>query len=254
MQRVKKNWSEEEVNFLLSNWGSKSIPCIAEKLDRTVNSILNKKGKLELGAFLESGEYVTVNQFFKAIGRNGCWTYTLNQWKDKGFPVKTKKVKNNSFKVIYINDFWEWADKHRMLINFAKFEKNILGKEPEWVYWQRRADIEFAKYKVTPWTKEEDEKFISLLKLYKYTYRDLSIELRRTEGGIKRRITELSLTMWPLREHPHGVWTDEQIATVIDMYNKGYRSAVIKEYINKSEQAINGKIERLVADGLLEKR
>jgi len=35
------------------------------------------------------------------------------------------------------------------------------------------------------------------------------------------------------------------------MYQKGYRSTVISEYIDKSSQAINGKTERLIKANLL---
>ena len=206
-----------------------------------------------LGSFLESGEYITANQFFKAIGREGGISYTLDKWIKLGLPIKTKKVINTRFRIIYIDEFWKWAKEYRMHINFAKFKENALGAEPSWVKDQRRADVEFAKYKVTPWTPWEDGQLKSLLKLYKYTYRDLSIQISRTEGAIKRRYNDLKIKDWPVREDPHGVWTDLQVNTVIEMYQKGYRSTVTSEYIDKSEQAINGKTERLIKEGKLTK-
>lgn len=244
-------WPQEEVNYLMDNWGVISISSLGKNLNKSENAVMIKAQKLGLGAFLESGEYVTANQLFKAIGRNGAWTYTLNQWNKKGFPLKKKKVLNNSFKIVYLEEFWKWAKEYRMHIDFNKFKENALGKEPAWVREQRKADIAFAKYKVTPWTSEEDNKLISLLRLYKYTYKEISMKLLRTEGAIKRRCNDLLLIERPLRESPHNTWTSEQEQIVIEMYNKGYKSDVIKEYIDKSGLAINGKIERLIKEGRL---
>jgi len=246
-------WSSEEVNYLQESWGEKSVEVISKNLNRNISAVMNKKYRLKLGKFLENGEYLTVNQLFKAIGREGGTSYTLERWINKGLPVRLKKVMHNSFRIIYLKDFWKWAEKYRMHINFAKFKENMLGKEPPWVKEQRKADIEFAKYKITPWTKEEDANLKGLLKLYKYSYRELSIRLHRTEGAIKHRIIDLRIKEWPLRKPPHSKWSKEEINTVIEMYNKGYKSAVIKEYIDKSEQAINGKIERLITEGAITK-
>lgn len=247
------NFANEENQYIEDNWGVKSIVTIAKNLNRTTSSIINKRTRLGLGAFLENGEYITINQLFKAINRGGI-SYTIEHWIKKGFPVRTKRVLNNSFRVVYINDFWKWAKKYRMHIDFAKFEKNVIGSEPDWVEEQRKADIKFARYKTTPWTLNEDMQLINLLRLYKYTYKELSLTLLRTEGGIKRRMIVLGIKERPLRESAHSIWTKEETNIVIDMYNKGYRSDVIKEYIDKSAQAINGKIERLIHNKSLKKR
>lgn len=246
-------WTNEDVNYLQENWGEKSITTISKNLNRNISAVMNKKSRLRLGAFLESGEYLTVNQLFKAIGRVGGTSYTLERWISKGLPVRFKKVMSNTFKVIYLKDFWKWAERYRMHIDFYKFKENALGKEPAWAKEQRKADIEFAKYKVGPWTKEEDANLKGLLKLYRYTYRELSIRTHRTEGAIKHRINDLGIKEWPLRQPSHSKWSEAEINTVIKMYKQGYRSAVIKEYINKSEQAINGKIERFIKEGIIEK-
>ncbi|APM41364.1 hypothetical protein [Clostridium kluyveri] len=246
------NFSISEVEYLENNWGIKSINAMANDLNRSISSILNKKTRLQLGAFLDNGEYITVNQLFKAIGREKGTGYTLRNWIRKGFPVKNKKVLNSSFRVVYLEDFWKWAREYRMHIDFSKFKENELGLEPDWVKGQRRADIAFSKYKVTPWTKKEDSQLESLLGIFRYSYRELSMQILRTEAGIKRRINDLGLNMWPIRDLSRS-WRSEEISIVTDMYNNGYKSDVIKEYINKSAQAINGKIERLIRDGILVK-
>lgn len=244
-------YSLEETDYIEDNWGALSINTIAKNLNRPIGGLINKKCRMHLGNFLDSGEYITVHQLFISIGRNGGNDYTLKHWIKKGFPVKKKRVCNCSFKIIYLNDFWKWAKKYRMHIDFNKFEKNVLGEEPPWVKEQRKADVLFSKYKLTTWTKEQDNHLKSLLKLYKYTYKELSLAIFRTEGAIRRRMVELKINERPLREDAHGIWSPEQIKIVIEMYHKGYRSEVIKDYINKSGHAIDGKIERLIKSGFI---
>lgn len=247
-------WPPEKVEYLHEKWGVISIPAIAAKLKVSKYSILNKVQEEGLGPFLAAGEYITVNQLFKALGRSGGIGYTLKHWINKGFPIKYKRVNNNKFKVVYFNEFWKWAKEYKTEINFSKFQVLALGEEPEWVKEQRKADIQFSKYKTSEWTNEEDKTLINLIRLYRYTYRDISIMMKRTEGAIRRRISDLFLTEWPLREPPHSKWTEPEIEIVIDMYNRGYKPEVIKEYINKSAHAIDGKIYRLIAEGRLAKR
>jgi len=249
--KISVSYSFEESEYIEDNWGKVSINGIAKSLNRSIGGILNKKGRLGLGPFLESGEYITINQFFLAIGRTGGNDYALKCWVKKGFPLKTKKVVNYGFKIVYLDDFWKWAEEYRMCIDFNKFKKNALGAEPEWVNDQRNADIAFSKYKVTPWATKEDNHLKSLLKLYKYTYSQLSKSLYRTEGAIKRRMVDLYIKERPLKENCHSIWTNGQVETTISMYNKGYKSNVISEYIDKSAQAISGKVERLILAGVL---
>lgn len=252
--RKVKSWSDEHLDYLLDNWGSKSISVIAENLNRTVYAIMNKARRNKLGSFLDSGDYITLNQLFIALGRGNGATYTKNTWIKLGLPTHRKKVNTSSYKVVYIYEFWKWAKEYRMRIDFSKMQPLALGDEPEWAKEQRTADILFRKYKIQDWTNEEDHTLINLLNTYKYTYKELSLKMLRTEGAIKRRIQDLSLKVWPLREPPHSEWTEEQLRIVRDMYSKGYRADVIKEYIDKSAQAIQGRIERFIKIGELEKR
>jgi len=185
-----------------------------------------------------------------ALGRGNVHTYTLTSWvANRGLPVKYKKSISKAYRIVYLNDFWKWAEKNRKHVGFAKMPEGILGKEPSWVKEQRKSDELAAMYKKTPWTPEEDALLRSLLKTFKYSYRELSVRMQRTDGAIRRRMTDLGLKERPLREPPNSIWTQEQEQTVIDMYSKGHRTDVMAEYVGKSAHAIEGKIERLLRDG-----
>ncbi len=86
----------------MDSWGSVSIETIAKNLDRTKEAVQQKASKEGLGPFLDAGDYVSLNQLFIALGKSNGHAYTKQQWIDKGLPVKTRKVKNCSFKIIYL--------------------------------------------------------------------------------------------------------------------------------------------------------
>ena len=73
----KKRWTPEEETYLMEKWGTLSIPTIAKKLNRTVNSIKVRASRLRLGPVLMGGEYVTFNQLMLALtGGAHSYTYT----------------------------------------------------------------------------------------------------------------------------------------------------------------------------------
>lgn len=250
-----KRWTKEEFKYLEDTWGESSIPTIAKNLNRSVNAIKIKAVRLNLGPFLDAGEYITVNKFMKEMAGDYVGKdYTIKQWIDKGLKIKTKRVISNSYKVIYLNDFWKWAEKNRTLVDFSKLEPLVFGKEPEWVADQRRADIENNYFKKTPWTKSEDEYLKKLLSQYKYTYRELSLRLKRTEGAIKRRVIDLDIKARPIKMSNHNPWTEKETNKLIDLYYKGHSRNTFANYIDRSAQACSGKIERLIKDGVIEPR
>ena len=248
-----KKWSKEDKLYLEERWGEISIPSIAKAIGRTVAGVKIKAWKLGLGRHIHSGEYITMNQLFNALGI-GSGSYVRMVWIQKGLPVKNKISIKQKFKVIYLVAFWKWAKKNKMLIDFSKFEENSLGEEPDWVKEKRKADYMFKKYKVTPWTPAEDNLLKSMLNNFCYSYREISLRLLRTEGAIKKRMNELNIKQRPLKAENHNAWTPEEIKILEDMYYIGYKAEVIAESINRSALAIKGKIERMENEGLLLKR
>lgn len=105
-----KPWTQDEEDYLEDSWGTVSLKTIARNLGRSEGAIKIKKGKLGLGAFLDGGEYITFNQLSIALGRNTADNYMLISWvKNRDFPLKYKRVNENRFRVVYLDDFWKWA-------------------------------------------------------------------------------------------------------------------------------------------------
>lgn len=211
---MKKNrrWTLEEKRYLEDNWGTVSINTIAKKLNRTRNAINTMAQRMELGPFLQSGDYISWNQLQIALGCGSGSGYKITSWvKNREFPLHTKRVGTNSFKIVYLKEFWQWAEKHMELLDFSRFEENVLGQEPEWAKEKRKRDVEKNNsYITTPWTSIEDSKLEYLTKKQKYTYRELSVIMRRTEGAIQRRLCDLGLKDRPLKADNHIRWTEQE--------------------------------------------
>lgn len=242
-----KPWTPEEINYLQENWGCVSIQTICKNLNRSKNAVLVKKGKLGLGAFLDCGEYITFNQLLKALGYGAGYSYKITSWvKNRGFPLHYRTVSDRRWRVVYLDEFWEWAEKNRSFLDFSKMEPLALGEEPEWVAEQRRKDYAaFANQRKDPWTPDEDAKLAMLLRQHKYGYAEISEMLRRSAGAIQRRCNDLGLKERPVKAANHGkenAWTDADLHTLAEGIRRGDSYSVVGWAIGKSEKAVRGKV------------
>lgn len=254
--RSGKNWTNAEDEYLREKWGTLSVQTISKNLQRSENAIIVRVNRLGLGAFLESGEYISWNQLQIAlgIGSSGC-SYKMISWvQNRDFPIHNKRVKNNTFKVVYLDEWWKWAEKNKDLLDFANFEENILGEEPQWAKDKRRHDVQRkTKYIKTPWTKTEDDKLIYLVSKHKYTYDELSRMLRRTNGAIQRRLSDLGIKDRPVKADNHIRWSEEDFERLGNLIKAGYGYELIAEEIGKSSKAIRGRVYQMYLTENLDK-
>ena len=126
-------------------------------------------------------------------------------------PVHSKKVIKNTFKIVYLDEFWKWAEKNRSFLDFSKMEPLTLGKEPAWVNEQRKKDYKSnALQRKDRWTPYEDDKLRYLLKQQKYGYAEVAEILYRSEGAIQRRCMDLGIRERPVKADIGGnLWTDD---------------------------------------------
>lgn len=242
--RAKRKWTTEEDQILNEKWGEISVKGIANNLGRSENAVIVRAQRLGLGSHLMASSRVSANQLIKTVygGRQqGGWT--MNRWIENGLPVKNQKVRNSTFKMVDLDDFWNWAKGNQDIINFSLLEENSLGAEPEWAKRKRRIDKQ-EDYKKTPWTGAEDRRLEQLLDQYRYTYNDLCERLNRTEGAIKRRIITLGLQQRPIRNYDRH-WTDKETDKLLELKAKGHSWEVIGQELGRSGSACRGKFERL---------
>ena len=237
-------WTKEELNYLEDKWGNLSVSYIAKKLNRTERAVMVKAQKMKLGGFVQAGELLNLCQLIKALGLFNSYSWTKKKFLNNGLPRVTKIVLNKKVIKVDLDVFWKWAECHKQLLNFARFEKGNLGKEPSWVEEKRRAD------KSNPstvshnraWSKEDDTLLISLTKTCKYTYKDLASRFNRTEAAIKRRLKDLNVPYRPVPLDNHVKWTDEEDNLMINLYNQGYDAYSIAKKLNKTHLSIPDRL------------
>lgn len=240
---IGRSWSAEEIAYLEEKWGVTSIPAIANKLNRSINSIKCKAQKLGLGRFYHQGEYVTLHQLIIAIGQKQNYSYLNERLERDGFPIKYKIMINEKVKVVYIKEFWEWTKINQSKIDFSNFEENMLGPEDEWVKVKRKNDkLKKKTFKTTPWTAQEDRRLEQELNKYKYSYKELSEMFNRTEGALQRRICDLGLKARPLKANNHIKWTDEEYHQLGEMIKARYNYESMSRELGKSAKAIRGRV------------
>lgn len=256
MRVVARKWTKEEEQYLAEKFGSVSISCLVKKLNRTESSILNKRQRMKLGAFLENGDYITLRQLLEVLGIEGGYTYKTISWiENRGFPIIYKKVNKNKFRVVNIDEFWKWAEENQQFLDFSNFEKHALGAEPAWVQKKREYDIQFKNtIKLTPWTQREDEYLKFLLNQYKYTVKEISQRMNRSEGAIQKRIEFLGIMQRPVKADTHTFWTDEEYEVLKEMILQGanYENIAMK-LDRRGSKAIRGLVYRLYGTESLDK-
>ena len=242
-----RNWTKQEEEYLEENWGQIAIPTLAKNLNRSEDAIRVRAQRLQLGAFLDAGDYMTMNQLTLVLKGHNINTYYMTSWvKNKGFPVKYKKVGQDRFRVVCLEDFWKWAEKHRDFFDWSKVEKNILGKEPAWVDEKRREQFQRNRqYKTTPWTKAEDELLISLLKEQKYGFHEISKRLGRTAGAIQRRCCDLKTPYRPVKAENHNTWMQEELDLLAEMIREQRSYEYMADKLDRSSKAIRGLVYRM---------
>lgn len=242
--REGKNYTAEEIEYIEEKWGNVSIQSMAKHLQRTPEAVRQKALKIGLGGFLENGDrYLTKHQLFQALGLGGGGYRYFSWIQNRELPTHKIKRLNQTFEVVYIDEFWKWAEKNQSFLDFSSFEKWSLGPEPKWVEKKRSRDFErHRNFKNSPWTKQEDEKLKKLLKEFKYSYMELSQILKRTTGAIQRRICELGLNERPIKADNHIKWTSEQYQLLGEMIKSGSNYEEMSEVIGKSSKAIRGRV------------
>lgn len=246
MSRLNKTWTADEIDYLVSAWGNVNMATITKHLDRSECAIRLKAGKLNLGPFLTNGyRYITISNLYKLIRANSSIAYFKTSWiKNRNLPTHNiSRSSKTNFTVVYIDEFWMWAEKNQYFLDFSKLERYQLGPEPDWVNQKREADILRNSFiKATPWTNREDNLLKELLIKQKYGYKELSQILCRSEGAIQRRINDLNIKYRPVKADNHQKWTESEYTLLGEMIKCGSKYEEISDRIGRSVKAIRGRV------------
>jgi DNA-binding CsgD family transcriptional regulator len=171
-----KNWSNEEVEYLMDKWGNMSVSNISKKLGRSENAVLLKAYKLGMNnQVIANGAYLRPKDIADILNieiRN------IYYWLDYGY-IEYRRLKIKSIKKyqISIDSFMEFLNKYQNLWN-AKCADMTLIKScfvncsamgnytlPKWLEQKISEDTIVLKMKeYKSWTTKEEEKLIQLLR------------------------------------------------------------------------------------------
>lgn len=236
-----KRWTEDEIDFLVENFGKTSLRNMEIHLCRSKGSITNKAYKM--GLQLKTNQtWFTLTDFCKSTSISRA---TVQYWIDHfEFPAKRKKSVTTKYLLIDPEDFWKWAAGNKHLIQWIDFPKYVFGDEPRWVEGARKA----SRHRINKrrmWSDRDIKELKYLLSKNKYTYPELAEHLHRSQGAIKRKIYDLGLP-WPVYVNRKTVtpYTEEEIEQAAKLYSEGYPFFEIAKKIGRTESGLRGKLER----------
>lgn len=246
----RKNWTADDIEQLREGWGCHGgLPKLAAKMGRSVDSLKVKAVRLGLGPWLDAQDYITLHQLICLL-RGGAkpesgYSYTRMRLERMGLRTRRKRVKDDCFLVVDIDDFWSVAEKHQRELDFSRLEENILGMEPDWVKEKRRQDklnrrLHYPKN--TPWSPQEDNTLRQAVE-NGATYADLQGMFRRTSGAIRRRILHLGLSK-PVRATIRP-WSESDLDKLSHLRAAGWSLDRIARELGRSPEAVRGKLENL---------
>jgi hypothetical protein len=240
-----REWTFADEDFLEENWGKMTITAISKKLGKTRGGITNRATLLKLGPWRDSCEFMSLYKLAKTIGVDR--KLLLDFSKDRGFPIKIKRVDLLDYYVVDVDAFWKWAESNKARLNFKNFEEGAIGKEPDWADEKRRSDVREYKIRTkskTQWTTKEISFLRALCESGKYTYPQMSEMLRRSESSIKSKVIKFELPK-PNRMEKRP-WSCEEIETMLRMLQLNKSYAEIGIVLGRSDLQVRSKCGKLL--------
>lgn len=240
--RHKCHWTPDEENFLSENWGLLPYAKIASALGRSESAVFHRVLQLGLPRSIECMDGLPMKTLIKAVyGNANHADRTRKLWLDNGLPARTTTLGHRKMCVVRIDRFWKWAEKHQDLVNFAHMEPGVLGMEPRWVAKKRSRDAHQPRPRWAPWSPTEDAMLAALCKSGA-SWDVICNSLNHTQNGIEYRIMVLGLPHPPI---VHKMWTEEETAKLVQMYNDGRNIQEIAHALGRHPQSVEGKICRM---------
>lgn len=173
---MRRNWTPEEEQYLLDRYIKQPIKTTARVLNRTEVSVKRKAAQLGINKRMD---LFGIRTFAKYMGVDSS---AVLRWVEKfDMPVRNYRFDKHNHYDVDLEKFWIWAETHKNLINWSKYECGSLALEPEWVRREKRTyNTPMTREK---WTESDLQKLRKLLHLKK-TYAEIAKEMGRTYNSI----------------------------------------------------------------------
>lgn len=128
----RREWTDREVSYMYKRYLRQSVETTAKFLNRSVSSVKHKAIKLGLNNYY--GEKISAKALANCFHSD---IRTIQRWINK-FDLPCKKVELDVYTRYSIDpvEFWKWAETHKDVINWKKYERGTLFPEPSWLNYE----------------------------------------------------------------------------------------------------------------------
>ena len=192
----RREWKQWEDEFLLTNWGCKTLSYISNKLNRSTEACILRAKHLKLGGALKNTEYVLLVDFCKAVGISK--EVVIKTWQPLGFKIRyLKTTRKRQFKAVDLNESLTWMEKHQDLFDGSLVDELFFLPEPDWLKAKRKADkvdktnIKLGKKKQY-WSDLDIQRLKCQLGLG-MTHQEIANSLGKSLASVNYKVSQLNL-------------------------------------------------------------
>ncbi len=171
-------WTEEDIMYLEKYYERRGADYVAKHVKRTVHAVRRKAQELGLNAWATEDLYIrTMATCFN------CDSSVINRWiNDFGLPAFTVQRGQLKCKLIAVKDFWKWAEFHKEIIPWEKYEKGSVLPEPKWLPKTiKEYSVQNNRKRISYW----DVRTVVKMKQEGYTDKEIAENLNRTLSSVK---------------------------------------------------------------------
>lgn len=174
----RKEWTEEEEDYMERFYGKRGNDFIAKKFNRSVCSIRRKAQSMGLNAYI--GEELYVKQVSYCFN---CDSRVINRWIDKfNLPYREYIRGTSRCRMINVKSFWKWAENNKNIVPWNKYERYSLLPEPEWVKNVLSTSVDIKhRNPISSYEKS----FVIRSRQKGVSFKDIAEELGRTVDSVK---------------------------------------------------------------------
>ena len=175
---TKRNWTKQEEEYINKFYEKRGVSYLAKKLNRTEASVKRKAQSLGHNAYICEDLYIrTVAKCFN------CDSRVINRWIDKlDLPCREFYRGQTKFRTIDVKKFWKWAENHKDIVPFNKYERYSLLPEPVWIRDAMKDNMNNNHRKSI---SSYDKMTVIRMKKDGKTFKEIATALNRTEHAVK---------------------------------------------------------------------
>lgn len=173
-----RKWTDQEKAYLDKFFEKRGVPYLAEKLGRSTNAVKKMAHDMGHNAMICEDLYErTLAECFNTHSK------VVRGWIEKhGLKCTVVKRGSRTYRLIAVKDFWEWAESHKEMIPFQKYERLSILPEPVWLKEYIR-QYEYPKNARKPITSS-DKFTVKMLQYKGCTDEEIAKELGRTAESV----------------------------------------------------------------------